>query len=360
MESTVQNEILDRLTLEVISGTNNCADIRLRFSLILNDYQIERKCKDMIVYTEGKNAYFVKRFVTAKKLQGLTDKTLNAYKKSITYILMHIGKDADTIVPADIQMFFARKMNEAVSKRSIDNYRRYLSSFYSYLVKDEIIESKKNPMNKIDGIKFQSKKESAFSDEDIETMRATLSDWRTKAIFEMLLSTGCRVSELVNIKLTDINDDSIMIIGKGEKPRTVFINAKAKVAIRNYISERKDDNPYLFPACITKGQPIGKVSAMGINKYGMDWYKHPEFVNKYEQSDKGTIERIVRVIGKNAGISDVHPHRFRRTCATNALKRGMPVVTVSKMLGHSNLGTTQIYLDISDDDVREAHRKYVV
>ena len=173
----------------------------------------------------------------------------------------------------------------------------------------------------------------------------------------MLLSTGCRVSELCNIKISEIDGDKLTVHGKGNKYRTVYLNAKAIVAVENYMKERNDSNPYLFPGaviCFHGGD--FKICPKDREK----WYMNADKVDKERRYSTSGMEGKMRKIGKRAGVENVHPHRFRRTCATLALRRGMPLEQVSKMLGHEDLSTTQIYLDLSEEDLRMAHKKFVI
>lgn len=212
----------------------------------------------------------------------------------------------------------------------------------------------RNPLAEIEKIKYHREKEKAFSDIEIERLRAACKNSREKAILEVLLSTGCRASEAVSIKIADIVNDCVDIIGKGEKPRKVYINAKAEIAIETYLRDRKDENPYLFPA----GLKFENTSSQARRAKG-DWYKLPELVDLKQCANHESINIVVRRIGKRAGVENVHAHRFRRTCATMALRRGMPIELVSKMLGHEQLSTTQIYLDLREEDLKNAHKKYV-
>ena len=268
-------------------------------------------------------------------------------------MLRGIGKDADTITADDIQVYLAKVLSKGGSKCYCDNIRRDLSSFYNWLYREEIIRT--NPMNKIDNIKFKREKEKALTDMEIEVMRQACQTTMQKAIMEMLLSTGCRAAELVSIKIADMDEDKVSILGKGGKWRTVYINAKAFVAIKNYLADRKDTNPYLFPREINT-----KDRTMISNFSRKDWFKDPRLVTKADHFGRDSVNNMVRTIGKRAGVNGVHTHRFRRTCATQALRHGMPIELVSMMLGHEQISTTQIYLDIRDDDLQAAHRKYVV
>lgn len=350
-ETDLSSVLLSRLMYPLVEAEiPNLSDIKAKFSMILGAYKIEPKEEALVVWTEGKNEYYVKRFLLAKSVAGLTPKTIKNYGSNLRRIFRDIGKDADTVSPLDIQAYLAMVMSRS-SKINADNMRRSLSTFYTWLHREEIIA--KNPMNRVDSIKLQKKPKYAFTDMECELLRDNCSTAREKAIIETLFSTWCRVSELCSIKVLDIEGDQINVLGKGNKYRYVYLNAKAQVAIRNYLQERTDSNPYLFPRRrkdIT-GSRKGFVSD--------SWYKTPEFVSGTEPMDKGSIEYIVRRLGKRAGVENTHPHRFRRTGATMALKRGMPIEQVSKTLGHESLATTQIYLDLSDDILAASHRKYV-
>ena len=174
------------------------------------------------------------------------------------------------------------------------------------------------------------------------------------AIVEVLLSTGCRVSELCGIKIDDIEQGKCTVHGKGNKDRIVYFTAKAELAIRKLLEERHDSNPFLFPSGVNLGDCLENKE-----RSSPTWYQRPELIGE-GMRDKGAIESTVRKIGKRAGVENVHPHRFRRTSATLALRRGMPIELVSKMLGHEQLTTTQLYLDLNEDELEAAHRKYVV
>ena len=178
-----------------------------------------------MVYTEGKNDYYLRKFLLAKAVAGRQERTLRQYKDEVGRALRGIGKDADTITADDIQVYLAKVLSRGGSKCYCDNIRRDLSSFYNWLYREEIIRT--NPMNKIDNIKFKREKEKALTDMEIEMMRQACQTTMQKAIMEMLLSTGCRAAELVSIKIADMDEDKVSILGKGGKWRTVYINAKA-------------------------------------------------------------------------------------------------------------------------------------
>ena len=163
------------------------------------------------------------------------------------------------------------------------------------------------------------------------------------------------MTELVNIKKDEINGNAILVHGKGEKDRTCYLNAKAVVALESYLKERKDGNPYLFPGGLVK-----MVREASHPDELSKWYTDEKFVHKTKQVDIASIEALVRNLGERTGVKKVYPHKFRRTCATFALRRGMAIEQVSKMLGHEQISTTQIYLDLNERELEAAHRKYVV
>lgn len=235
---------------------------------------------------------------------------------------------------------------------SANNEILCLRTFFAWLNVEEIIPV--NPMNKVDRIKADKVKKKAFTDLECEKIRASCRSAMETAIVEVLLSTGCRVSELCGIRIDDIRDGKCIVHGKGNKDRTVYFTAKAELAIQRFLAERSDVNPYLFPG----GIPL-ETSKNHSAYCKPTWYQHPDLIGDNAR-DKGSVEDTVRNIGKRAGVENVHPHRFRRTSATLALRRGMPIELVSKMLGHEQLTTTQIYLDLSEDELEAAHRKYVV
>lgn len=332
-------------------------DVKAQITIILSDYDIATRKTELVVREEDKNQKYILMFIASKAAGGRTDRTLRSYKNYLTRIFNTIGKNADAITSDDIKLYLAKKLRiDKNAKVSVDNERRTLSTFYGWMQKNEYIE--KNPMNKVETMKYSKPKKHAFSDMEVELIRGACKTEREVAVVEIMLSTWCRVSELVGIQIDEIEDDRILVHGKGEKDRYVFLNAKARIAIDNYLSKRKDNNPYLFPKSCRAGDVTDFTK--GVPRCNQDrWYEKPEMVHETDPCDKGTIECMVRRIGKRAGVPNVHPHRFRRTGATFAMKAGMPIMTVSKLLGHANIAVTQVYLDINDEDLESAHGKYV-
>lgn len=355
-----REDALDRIMMVLVKADVPDLQIcRSKIAQILGDYDMDKKEKSLTVYTEGKNEYFLKKFILSKAVAGCSKNTLSQYSREIIRALSEIGKDADTVTSDDVQ-FLLVKIIQRASKSYADNVRRDLSSFYAFLMREELIT--RNPMLKVERIKLQKKQKLAFTEYEVEKIRNACQNWREKAIVEILLSTGCRVSEINGMRLEDIDGGAqlkISILGKGDKYRTVYLTARADITVREYLAERKDTNPYLFPKSAVVLGEKGK-NADRLRQLKADWYKDPDLVAPDGNADKSVIESAIRNIGKRAGVENCHPHRFRRTCATFALRRGMPIEQVSKMLGHAEIGTTQIYLDLSEEELAQAHRKYVV
>jgi site-specific recombinase XerD len=359
MSDEYREELNTRLTNIMVPYVNEItlSDIRMKIQIALAEYDVEKRNTELAIYTEGKNEAMIKRYIASKLAAGRSTRTLTYYKNTLVFFFSRVGKDFDDITADDIRLYLAVRMNkDQISKTTANNERRNLSAFYQWLQVEEVLL--KNPMNKVPNIKQTKKKKKAFSDMDIELIRAHCKTERETALVETLLSTWCRVSELTGIRLDDINDNEILVHGKGDKDRLVYLNAKAKLAIERYLQQRSDDNPYLFP----KAKYAGRVDLIsrGRRKAAQPyWYKEKEFVDKDQPMAACAVESIIREIGRRAGVENTHPHRFRRTGATHALQSGMALITVSKLLGHSGLDVTQIYLDISDEELMQAHNKYV-
>ena len=332
-------------------------DIKAQITIILSNYEIEARHTEIAIRDEDKNNMYIALFLASKAAGGRTERTLHSYKTYLTKIFSVIGKNVEDVTADDIKLYLAKKLRvDKISKTSVDNERRALSTFYGWMLNNEYIKS--NPMNKVEVMKYSKPKKKAFTDMEVERIRDACSSERESMIVEVLLSTWCRVSELCSIRLDEIENDKILVHGKGEKDRTVFLNAKAKMAIQKYMDKRKDSNPYLLPRAAVAGD-ITAFTRGKKRSLSNRWYEDPEMVDQEHECDKGTVESIVRTLGKKAGVKNCHPHRFRRTGATFALKGGMSFMTVSKLLGHANIAVTQVYLDISDEDLENEHGKYV-
>ena len=353
---SAREDLRQKLCMLLIS--KGIPDTDIEIDAILGEYEVQERITEVAIRSEDRNEYLFKKFLVAKTVKGCTDRTIHMYKKTLSFVFDRINKTADEVMADDIRYYLAvRQKRDGISKTTANNELRVLGSFYQYLQSEEIIL--KNPTLKIEKIRERKKKKSAFTELEIERIRNATKNNRERAIVDVLLSTGCRVSELTGIRISDIKGDKLVVHGKGEKDRTVYLNAKAVVSLEEYLKERNDTNPYVF---------CGGIDARGrkeiLYKYNTErngeWYRDPELISD-QHVGKGTIEQLMRKLKKRSGIeSACYPHKFRRTCATMALRRGMPIEQVSKMLGHESVSTTQIYLDLSDKELEEAHRKYVV
>lgn len=298
--------------------------------VILNDYEIKKKETAITVGTENQTREILKMFLIGKKVEGCTENTVKYYKYVLEHFFLRLSRGVREINAEQIRYYLAlRSMEDGVSKTTQDNELRVLRSFFEWCTAEEYIS--KNPTAKIKAIKKEKTIKKPFSEIELEKIRQAAERPRDKAIIEVLYSTGCRVSELCGMNRQDITGDEITVLGKGEKERIVYLNAKATIALNNYLTGRRDTNTALFVS---------------------------QFV-PYKRLQKGRVEQVIREIGRRAGVRDCHPHRFRRTAATLALNRGMPIEQVQKMLGHENIETTTIYARSDRDNVKSSHRKYI-
>lgn len=354
MSTDMREDLVNDLCMFIMSNTlTDMQDIKHSLYMILNSYGITERCTEIAVLEPDKNELYLKKFLIAKTVNGLTPRSIEFYKKTIMFVFNRIDKNMDDVTAEDIRYYMAvRQRIDRVSKVTIGNEMRVLSSFYAWMHNEGIVS--KNPMAKVDRIKVEKTKKEALTEMEIEKLRMAVRDERERMMLEVLLSTGCRVSEFVQIELIDIEGSRILVHGKGQKDRYVYLNAKAEFAIVKYLDLRTDKNPYLLPRMM----PVAQVKNEKKENCHL-WWMDPEKVAE-GHADKSSVECIFRNMAKRAGVERANPHKFRRTCATMALRRGMPIEQVSKMLGHEEISTTQIYLDLNEDDLEQAHRKYVI
>ncbi|HIY02713.1 MAG TPA: tyrosine-type recombinase/integrase [Candidatus Blautia faecipullorum] len=347
-------ELKSRIMQLLIQNDKLYSGFSEELEIILGDYDIGKRSTELSVVDRTSDQALIQRFITAKVVKGLSERSLQYYTTTIRFFLDYIHKNITEVTSDDIRLYIAMRVKrDGVTDVTAGNELRNLRSFYNWLYTEELIKT--NPVSKVESIKQKKTKKEAFTEYEIELIRNACRTARETAIVEVLLSTGCRVNELAHIKRDEVKENSVLVHGKGNKDRTVYLNAKAHIAIERYMSERSDKSEYIFPKSTVTF--LGRDTR--LNSMRENWYKEPELVAN-KPPDISSIEHIVRDIGKRAGVEKVHPHRFRRTCATLALRRGMPIEQVSRMLGHEQISTTQIYLDLSEQDLEQAHRKYVV
>ena len=322
LRRTVLQRMYGFLNEDQLEKLGNVLDV------VLHDFRIERKQEEIIVYDNSNNSK-IKRFIATKRLEGLADSSLEQYYRTVSSMMESIDKPLEKIETDDIRYYLSMYQEQRkVSKVTMDNMRRYLSTFFCWCADEDIIG--KNPMRRIKSIKQHKTIKEPFSDVEMEKIRQASGSVRNRALVEFLYSTGCRVSEVVALDLNNIDfaNNTVVVTGKGNKQREVYVSDKAMYWLNRYISSRKDSNNALFTG---KGN---------------------------KRLSKSGIEATVRKVGVYAGVEDVHPHRFRRTIATNLLNKGMPVQEVQQMLGHSKIDTTMIYCKVDKNNVQAAHRKY--
>lgn len=274
----------------------------------------------------------VELFLSAKRVEGCSEKSLKYYKATIDTMLDELQIDVKHIVTEDIRNYLTEyQERKGSSKVTIDNIRRILSSFFSWLEDEDYIL--KSPVRRIHKVKAASNIKETYSDEALELMRDNCTELRDLAMIDMLASTGMRVGEMVLLNRSDIDfiERECIVFGKGSKERIVYFDARTKIHLQNYLESRTDGNPALFVSLKTP----------------------------HERLQIGGIEVRLREFGRQLGLPKVHPHKFRRTLATMAIDKGMPIEQLQQLLGHKKIDTTMQYAMVKQSNVKIAHRKYI-
>ena len=278
------------------------------------------------------NEKLLEKFIAAKRIEGRTRPTLLYYESTIRHLLNDIPGSLLNFTAEDIRDYLSDfQQKRQSSSVTVNNIRRIFSSFFSWLEQEDYII--KSPMRRIHKVKTGTRVKSTISDEEMETLRDHCDNKRDLAMIDFLASTGIRVGELVRLNRTDINfnERECIVSGKGNKQRIVYFNARAKTHLLNYLGERTDENPALF---VSLHQPTERLRISGV-------------------------ETRLRKLGRETGVMHVHPHKFRRTLATAAIDRGMPVEQVQRLLGHVKIDTTMQYAMVNQNNVKMSHRRYL-
>ena len=274
---------------------------------------------------------YLQEFLDVKALEGCSKATIENYKFNLNKFLLGVEKDPTEIATQDIRKYLADyKRERGVSNTTLDNMRRVFQSFFTWMHREGYII--KDPCAAVNKIRADKIIKNSYSDEEMELMREAAKNLREKAIIEVLYSTGMRIGELEKLNKDDIDfvNGKAIVFGKGAKEREVYFNVKAQLALKKYLENRNDTNEALF---------------VGLQ-------------SPYNRLKVSTYEKILRELGGRCGVH-CHPHRFRRTCATILLNKGMPIQEVSKVLGHAKLETTMIYYEIDQQSVATNHKKYM-
>lgn len=294
-------------------------------------YELQRS-EEQTTDDENENLRLMNAFLSAKRIEGCSEKSLTYYRKTIETMLDKVSKGITHISTDDLRSYLtAYQVEKQSSKVTIDNIRRILSSFFSWLEDEDYIL--KSPVRRIHKVKTAMTIKETYSDEALETMRDNCETLRDLALIDMLASTGMRVGELVLLNREDINfeERECVVFGKGSKERMVYFDARTKIHLQNYLAERTDTNNALFVSL-----------------------KAP-----HERLQIGGVETRLRELGKRLDLPRVHPHKFRRTLATMAIDKGMPVEQLQRLLGHQRIDTTLQYAMVKQSNVKLAHRKYI-
>ena len=279
------------------------------------------------------NIEYMDMFISAKRIEGCSERTLAYYKTTIEHMLSIIVTPLRQIQTDDLRAYLAEyQLRNNCSKTTVDNIRRNLSSFFSWLEAEDYII--KSPIRRIHKIRTGSKVKETLSEECIEKLRDSCLQIRDLAMIDLLYSTGIRVGELVNLNIGDINfeERECIVYGKGNKQRKVYFDAKTKVHLKRYLEQRKDYSEALF---VTLDSPFERLKISGV-------------------------EIRLRKLGRLASLDQrVHPHKFRRSMATRAIDKGMPIEQVQKLLGHQQIDTTMHYAMVNQSNVKISHRKFI-
>lgn len=278
------------------------------------------------------NPQYLKMFLDAKRIEGCSERTLQYYRVTIEHMLERITSPIRKMGTDEIRAYLVSYQEESqCSKVTVDNIRRNISSFFSWLEEEDYIL--KSPMRRIHKIKTKTVVKEVISDENMEKLRDACDEIRDLAIIDLLYSTGIRVGELVRLNIKDVNLEQreCVVFGKGDKERRVYFDAKAKIHLMEYLSGRTDDNPALF---VSLDAPHTRLQISGV-------------------------EIRLRALGRKLSLGRIHPHKFRRTMATRAIDKGMPIEQVQKILGHSQIDTTMQYAIVNQSNVKTSHQKFI-
>lgn len=318
----VQQQMLPYLNNEQLQKLREAMEYCLHgMEIITTDYRQAQEQPDAI-----------SAFIAAKRIEGCSEKTLNYYRKTIDSMVTGIGKTPAQIKTDDLRRYLTDyQVRRKSSRVTIDNIRRILSTFFSWLEDEDYIV--KSPIRRIHKVKTAKILKDTYTDEALELMRDTCGSLRDLAIIDLLASSGMRVGEMVALNRDDINfnERECVVFGKGSKERLVYFDARTKIHLQNYLDSRTDNNPALF---VTLRAPYNRLMI-------------------------GGVESRLRELGRQLNLPKVHPHKFRRTLATSAIDKGMPIEQVQQLLGHQKIDTTMHYAMVKQQNVKLAHRKYI-
>ena len=326
----MKEKVIKEIEQKMASILNNEQKEKLKEVLLYTFYNIEvTSIKDELVED---TIDYAKMFIAAKRIEGCSERTLNYYETTIKTMVDKLSKKVNSIETEDLRNYLSEyQAKNNCSKVTIDNVRRILSSFFAWLEDEDYIM--KSPVRRIHKVKATQTVKETYTDEELEEMRDACVEIRDLAMVDFLASTGVRVGELVNLDRVDIDmqERSCVVLGKGGKEREVYFDARTKIHLQNYLNSRTDNNPALFVSLL---RPYDRLKISGV-------------------------EIRLRELGKRINIKKIHPHKFRRTMATKAIDKGMPIEQVQVLLGHRKIDTTLQYAMVNQNNVRNSHKKFI-
>ena len=328
----MKDQLITEVQQQMLPYLNNEQLRKLRAAMEFCLHGLEITQTDQQQVQEQEHTDTIGVFISAKRIEGCSEKTLTYYRNTIDAMTVAVGKPVQRITTDDIRKYLTTyQMQRKSSKVTIDNIRRILATFYSWLEDEDYIV--KSPVRRIHKVKTAKVIKETYTDEALERMRDNCESLRDLAIIDLLASSGMRVGELVALNRDDINfnERECVVFGKGNKERLVYFDARTKIHLQNYLDSRTDGNPALF---VTLRAP-------------------------YNRLQIGGVEMRLRQLGRRLSIPKVHPHKFRRTLATSAIDKGMPIEQVQQLLGHQKIDTTMHYAMVKQQNVKLAHRKYI-
>ena len=326
----MKEKVIKEIEQKMASILNNEQKEKLKEVLLYTFYNIEvTSIKDELV---ADTTDYAKMFIAAKRIEGCSERTLNYYETTIKTMIDKLSKKVNSIETEDLRNYLSEyQAKNNCSKVTIDNVRRILSSFFAWLEDEDYIM--KSPVRRIHKVKATQTVKETYTDEELEEMRDACVEIRDLAMVDFLASTGVRVGELVNLDRVDIDmqERSCVVLGKGGKEREVYFDARTKIHLQNYLNSRTDNNPALFVSLL---RPYDRLKISGV-------------------------EIRLRELGKRINIKKIHPHKFRRTMATKAIDKGMPIEQVQVLLGHRKIDTTLQYAMVNQNNVRNSHKRFI-
>ena len=326
----MKNELITDIVQQMLPYLDNSQTKKLQ--QVLEHALFQYEIIEAVAPSNDDSENLVNIFIAAKRIEGCSEKTLKYYQTTIDAMINAINKSVRHIQTEDLRFYLTQYQKKNQSSRvTIDNIRRILSSFFAWLEDEDHIL--KSPVRRIHKVKTGTNIKETYNDEELEKMRDNCTELRDLAIIDMLASTGMRIGEMVLLNRIDINfaERECVVFGKGDKERFVYFDARTKLHLQNYLDSRIDNNPALF---VTIRAP-------------------------YKRIQIGGIEVRLRKIGKMLGITKMHPHKFRRTLATMAIDKGMPIEQLQQLLGHKRIDTTLQYAMVKQSNVKIAHKKYI-